>query len=613
MLLLAGSTVSAASGLKVERIVIKGNTVFSSGKLREVLKSRTNKRFNPRFLRLDQVLLTNYYTVRGYLDAYIAATFTRDGDKVTIEFDIREGRRYYLKEIKFAGGEIISEFHLRERFQIEDGSPFERRAIDEGLNTLESYYLNHGKPYVLFSDQQEVSDDSLITVKVFIVEGETVEIAEIDYQGLQLVKPFLLRRELAIHKGDTYSLEKLEKSQRNIYSTGLFKFVDYRMSPIDSDQTRAKLVWRVTEKKSMWAGLRFGIGRQGGEAISNATTLDFTAEAGHRNIAGTARSVTVRVVPSLFYGSEAEGEPRRLSNPRNQYSFTYVEPWVLNTRTPGIFRLSYSQQRPPISTERLDVLTTSFTLSHNFGRFWSYKAGVSFQKVSTNKDSVLQTVSQGQDLIYALSINPEQDKRDNVLNPRRGFLMDFVGKLVYSTSPRLRGDEKIEVVNTFFKAIAQWNRYQAFTPVRKWVLATRIRGGGLLEFAGRKPVEDIPVTERFYLGGASTIRGYAEQSIGRSVLKNREVVPVGGKYALLANAELRIPLFWILYAETFVDAGNLWEEYADIRPLSLKVGSGAGLAIVTPFGPIRFDYGAKLFPKKDESFGAFHIGISFAY
>ncbi len=118
----------------------------------------------------------------------------------------------------------------------------------------------------------------------------------------------------------------------------------------------------------------------------------------------------------------------------------------------------------------------------------------------------------------------------------------------------------------------------------------------------------------FYLGGASTIRGYAEQSIGG---RYDNGIPIGGKYVLLGNVELRIPLFWLLMAEVFTDAGNLWQEVEDIHSFSLKVGSGAGLAIITPFGPIRFDYGIKWFRQtingNKESAGEFHIGISFAF
>jgi len=81
----------------------------------------------------------------------------------------------------------------------------------------------------------------------------------------------------------------------------------------------------------------------------------------------------------------------------------------------------------------------------------------------------------------------------------------------------------------------------------------------------------------------------------------------------LSNVELRIPLFWLLIGEVFTDAGNVWGEINQFRIGSLKVSSGVGLAILTPLGPVRFDYGVKWFPEPYESRGEFHIGISFAF
>ena len=114
------------------------------------------------------------------------------------------------------------------------------------------------------------------------------------------------------------------------------------------------------------------------------------------------------------------------------------------------------------------------------------------------------------------------------------------------------------------------------------------------------------------------MRGYAEQMIGEVdelVTEDGEriALPVGGKYQLLMNAELRLPLFWLFYGEIFTDIGNIWQQRKDLANFSLKAGSGAGIAFITPFGPIRFDYGLKWFPAAGESAGDFHIGISFAF
>lgn len=630
LLLLVAPAVFSSTGLKVARIAFIGNRSFSEKELKSILKSAEKKEFNPRFLNLDQILITNYYIQQGYLDVYVSGSFEKENDRILIEYQINEGKRYFLNGVNFSGNTLFSSEELRKAFKVRDGQAYRRSEIESGLNSIEHMYLDNGKPYVLFTHRERVSSDSLINVEIQIQEGQTVIIEDLEYEGLQLVKNFLIRRELEIKKGDVFSRRKIEASQKNIYSTGLFKLVNYRLSPISEDRSRVKLVWRVVEKKALWVGLRFGVGYETGEAIGNVTTFDLTTEGGHRNLFGAARSISLRYITSLFYGRENPDDAhKQILNPRDQVSFSYVEPWVLETRTPGIFTITYSRQRRPVSVVPLTMLSASFNLSHQFKNYWSYTAGISYQQVKitekpgVNVDSLLQQVSQGQDKIYAFNFNPLKDRRDNVLIPQNGYQTEIRNRIVYSTS-RLNvstaaAGSDTTVTNVFYKAIVQWTRYQPFLFNRKWTLASRLRASGFLEFGGRKYIEFIPTTERFYLGGASTIRGYAEQSIGRErrVLNPdgsvKEVTPIGGKYTLLANLELRIPLFWLFFGEVFVDAGNLWEEIEDLQAFSLKLGSGMGLAVATPFGPIRFDYGVKWFPTAEESRGEFHIGISFAF
>lgn len=627
---------SGQSNLKVSKIHITGNRTFDTKTLKSLLKSKEKKAFNSRFMKLDRVLLTNYYSLQGFLNVYVASTFRKEGDKIFLEYEITEGRRYYLKDIVFEGNELFTDATLRHRFMIKNGEPYQRVKIENGINAIENLYADNGKPYVVLKNRQETVEDSLIITTISIEEGVTVSIVDVHYEGLKLVKSFLIRRELVIKKKEVFSRSKIQASQRNIYSTGLFQFVTYRVDPLADDPSKAVLVWEVVEKKPIWLGFRFGVGFESGGVggiSGNITTFDFTAEAGHRNIAGTARSVSVRVVPSLIYARPNLQSGRTLLNPRNEFAFTYVEPWVLNTRTPGVFRLAWTQEQTPVSIVPLSSLSASFTLSHNYAnRFWSYTAGVSFQRVNiedggaASRDSLGQVVERifgGQDLIYAVSFTPLKDKRDNVLVPQDGYLTEFFNKFAYSRSrPFVAGRlQDTLITNIFYKYNLQWVRYQRFKLNKKWIMASRLRTGGVVEFGKSKDIGEFPLTERFYLGGANTIRGYPEQSIGRLV-EVRDATdttlvidqrPVGGKFMVLGNVELRIPLIWLLQMEVFLDAGNVFEQYRNLENFSLKVGYGAGLAVLTPFGPIRFDYGFKMFPQKDESPGNFHIGISFAF
>jgi outer membrane protein insertion porin family len=421
------------------------------------------------------------------------------------------------------------------------------------------------------------------------------------------VKSFIIRRELKIGKGDIYSRKNIEKSQKSIYGTGLFDFVGIELKALENNRSQVLLMIKVVEKKSKWVGARFGVAYE--QEIVYGGTFDFTLEFGHRNLFGTARSIYVDVVPSLSY----DFNDKKLYNPKNQFSFTYVEPWIAYTKTPGIVRFSYYQVRP-LNSADYDYYTSSFLVRHEFENFWKVSGMLAYNRVQIlDEDSLSYEFfrqTEGQDYIYSITSSATRDRRDNYLNPQGGSLIDLNLRFAYAKS---RSNETGEITdNRFIKTVVEWNRYQKFRYYRKWILATRLKAGNVIEFGKRSK---IPVSERFFLGGASTVRGYREQLLGPIIYDEEGKNPraVGGKLMFLANLEFRIPLFWLFWGEIFLDAGNVWIENDFLNIEDIKSSSGIGLALLTPLGPIRFDYGIKISPEENESKGEFHISISFAF
>jgi outer membrane protein insertion porin family len=593
-------------GLKVDKIFFEGNKSFSASELKEILKTQEKKEFDAKILRIDKTILNNFYLSNGFLDIWIETNLDRRGEKISIEFQIAEGTRYLLGTIEFAGATIISEERLRNFFEIKDTSFYQINKIDEGLNKIEEYYYNNGKPYVELTINQR-KEVSFIFIEVNIQENETVYIYDIDYIGLQKVKRFVVGRELEISKNEMYSRKKIEKSQRNIYSTGLFDFVGMELKTVDTTRSKALLLVKLVEKEARWIGMRFGIGYE--QDIVYGGTFDYTLEFGHRNLFGTARSIFLSITPSFSYDFE-EG---KFHNPKNQYSLTYIEPWIGYTRTPGIFRISFIQVRPLYSAN-YDYLTTSFLVQHEFENFWKISSTLAYNQVKFAQQDTLDedlfSLTGGQDYIYSLSGQLTRDKRNNFLNPQRGSLTDIGLRFAYSRSRDNRTGETVN--HRFIRAVFEWNRYQPYPVYEKWVMATRIKIGNIFDLGNNLPV---PISERFFLGGASTVRGYREQLLGPVLYEENGKNPkaIGGKLMVLANIELRIPLFWIIWGEVFFDAGNVWLETNNFIFKEIKTTMGLGLAFLTPFGPIRFDYGIKHNPVEYESDGQFHISIAFAF
>jgi outer membrane protein insertion porin family len=604
-LILFSIHLSQAAGLQVEKIIFNGNTNIKNSELKSLLKTKEGELFDNKLLRLDKTLLQNYYQRHGFLNVWIESQIDRHGNKIDVIFNISEGRQYRLGKLEIEGIQSSTPEQARKIFNIKDGEIFKRQQIEEGLNRLETYYFNHGKPYVILNENQS-ERDSLVFVTIQITENTTVHIRDIQYIGLDMVRKYIVRREMEVKEGDLYSRQKIEESQRNIYSTGLFDYVGMELQTIDSVRANARLLVKVVEKDPRWIGLRFGVAYE--QETVYGGTFDFTLEFGHRNLFGSARTITANVIPSISYDFQSHN----IINPKNQYSIRYIEPWIGYTRTPGLLQISFYQIRP-LNSADYNYFTSSFQVRHEFGPKWKISGELAYNQVHILGQDTLSesffSLTRGQEFIYSISTNLLRDSRDNYMNPREGSVIDNTFKIAYSNS---RNDKTGKIsTNRFIKLKSQWNRYQKFPLNKKWVLATRIKGGGIFELGKRA---QIPLLERFFLGGASSVRGYQEQLLGPvSYDASGRPVALGGKVLLLGNIELRIPLFWLFVGEVFTDGGNVWAQYKDFNPADIKTSSGFGLALLTPLGPIRFDYGFKHFPEKGEDNGEFHIGISFAF
>jgi len=311
-----------------------------------------------------------------------------------------------------------------------------------------------------------------------------------------------------------------------------------------------------------------------------------SAEIGYRNLWGTAEYTSVRYEQSDIL---------------KRAIFNYQKPWFLDRRLDATFSLVWSDS-DKLNSDTREIYYKSRKTSASFGVSKTYehlKPSLTYQFENVVNYDVLQaamitTDDSGRVLVSSISPALIWDLRDDVFNPHRGALYGVILK------EALR---ELWSEADFTKLTVQggW-----FVPAGTSVLAFSARAGVAWPFRG---TDVVPLHERFYVGGSTTVRGYTQDSIGPSAADaSGNLVPQGGQSMAVLNAEFRVHPGEGLGFVLFVDAGNVWPgQQIDLG--NLRSSYGAGIRYGTPIGPLRIDYGQKIHRLPGESPGEVHFNI----
>jgi outer membrane protein insertion porin family len=189
------------------------------------------------------------------------------------------------------------------------------------------------------------------------------------------------------------------------------------------------------------------------------------------------------------------------------------------------------------------------------------------------------------------------DTRDNPFDPKKGVLAGISMKLATFLFLSEVNFIKTEIYGSTFHKLS-----------KRITLALSARGGVAY---GLGSTEQLPLVERFFLGGRSTVRGYAQDTLGPKGADG--TTPTGGNAYLMGNVEFRTDIGRGLGLVPFFDMGNVWLSAGEINPMKLKYTTGLGLRYNTPVGPLRVDYGLKLSRQTGESRGEIHFSVGHAF
>lgn len=562
----------------------------------------------------DLDILRRFYRSKGYFDVqveYEKLEFNIHKEKAYVTLRIHEGPRYRVGKIFFKidgkaklDTQITKEEKirfLRDKITLREGEYFSSEKLTEDIKKLQKEY--HRRAYILAKGDFKMKfhyRERKVDIIYELEEKQKIKIETISFEGNTRTKDRVIRQYLTFFPGEWFNGDKLEKTGYKINSTRFFEGFDMKLEP-GSEENSRNVVFKVKE------------GRTGSFIFGGGVASDFGF---FGNFQFVQRNFDISDLPKswsdFFSGNAFVGGGQLLSislQPgiqRSSYNILFREPFLFGY--PVILSLNgffYNRDQFDYIEERLGG---SVTLGRRL-----------------TDDLIFETTYQWQHIdIFDLRSNPPQD------------LLDVKGRNVLSsltfglTFDRLKIDRNFisyggyrlgatyEYAGNFLlgdfdysKAILQGRVY--FWPwgsdELKHVLMFRTEAGWA-ESNSNTP--NVPIFERFFLGGVRVMRGFAFRGIGPRV----NDVALGGNLMFFGGAEYDFPIFGnFLRGVLFAEAGKIASDIDDVSKADFRISLGFGFRIRVPLfpAPIQLYFGFPMKKNVEDERQTFHFSLGFNF
>ena len=542
------------------------------------------------WLRPDELKATieRYYQSLSYLVATVTVNPpVFSARSATLPVDIAEGSPFQIARVDVIGANMKSEADVRKAFGIAAGSSYLPSLFEPARRAVEVDYLRDGYNDVRVSVTTRVDrEQARVSVALQLDEGRQQVLSRVEVAGAETTARSVIDQELDLELGKPANLSDSYRAQKRLYDTGVFRTADIELQPLvvadpgPVEPVRAVVTLQELPTYRFRYGFRVNdrIGpTEAGREVQPALVVDLL----RRNLFGRAVSTGV--------AGQIESD-RRLA--RGIVSLPRLFGLPVTT---SLF-LTKSRETRGQATDFLFVDDVSeITAEQRFrpAKRMAATYGYSFSRSHLYEPDP-KPLSPALDLranVARLTSTFAWDTRDDPSNARIGW---FQSSGLELGTPSLGSDLR------FIRYLAQ--QYYFKSVGRGLVLGSAFRFGVGRDFdSGLLQLDD-----RFRTGGATSVRGFAEDGLGELDFLGD---PTGGNGLLLLNQELRFPIFKWVRGVSFVDAGNVSVKARDLSLRNLEAGAGFGLRIHSPFVLLRIDYGMPLTRRDREPFGRWYFGI----
>jgi outer membrane protein insertion porin family len=604
-------TAAPAKSVFIDRILFSGNEHVRAGELRARMRTREPSFFSvfkkptldEHQLARDVSALEAYYHSLGYPDASVRldhVEYLENRRFADIHIRVVEGEPNLVRSVVFEGNLVLEEKKLREGLLLEPDSPYNPSLLETDVYTIRGKYFDEGYLAVTIADSVRI-DDHRVDIRFYVQPRRQLQVGQISIEGNEEVRTGVIQAEITVKTGEICRYNKVLETERNLFETGLFSVADVVPEHVDTMTNVVDIRIRVRERKESWVEAGFGVGNVLGSRVF--------AEWGTRNLFGTGRTVRLKAQYAfdLFEGDEFDPDQFKVTNTYYRYDAIYQQRRVFGLKLPTGLN-GYIEWDNTVPGLEVNTLGAAVGVSHEFGRIRDFGRESlvvgTFSVEDITRDEAEKPEERSRSNILGSSLS--RDTRDFVLNPSIG---DYRVVSAQVAGGILGGENDFYTVEAGYQNYLRLRRGRDVDdPRTRSVFAWRVRVGDA-ESYGRS--DEVPVENRYFLGGANSVRGYEESGLGPHDGENA----TGGTFEVLVNLELRYPLpflwRWNFSGSLFLDSGNVWADVKDVSSDDFefrsgiydttegdyRYGVGIGIRYNTPIGPIRLDWG---FPTKPD-------------
>jgi outer membrane protein insertion porin family len=627
----------------VDSVTVTGNKYFNTSLIMERLSVRPNSfldrygAFSQQLLAQDVASIKALYFGSGFSAVTVTPAFT-DSDTTSertgkishfkIDYVINEGTQRRIGKYDIEGATAAQLDYLRPLLNTQVGQPYSAANINQDRNLIQTYFYSKGYDNAQVSLFQQVEPDNpdAVDFTMKVEAGKQFFVRKVVISGLQLTRPAVVQRRIALKPGDPLDQTALLQMQRALYDLALFNEVNTAIQNPNGDETYKNILVNLTEAKRWDISYGFGFEVQTGTPSENCETSSTTSTCSPNGHTGASPRVLFQVSRTNLRGTDQSISLRTNFGTLEQVALlSYQEPHFMDKPSLNLTLSGGYNNSAVITTYKAAILSGAVRFSQRITKPTTLIYSFSYRRVSVNASTLQVSLSQIPLLAQPVRVGGPgftfvRDTRDVALDAHHG---SFTTGEVFLSDGKFGGQanfDRVDMTNATYYDFG----------MHHWVVARQTRYGQERSF-GDGDEQLLPLPERLYAGGATSHRGFGINSAGPR--DPQTGFPVGGAGVFVNTVELRPPpptLRWVgtdLSFVLFYDMGNAFQKSSQVWPAALRIkqphsytcrnltapystyntpdtcdfndfshAPGLGLRYHTPIGPIRADFSYNLNP-----------------